>query len=94
LSGVLFDVGFTLARRFLAGENVTQAHRGAICIRWRNEPGLPAVTVTVVHWGFAVLGGVLFGVLRVTAEWKLVVLGVTLVPQLAWLGSWLAYATA
>src|SRR5271156_4824343 len=28
LSGVLFDVGFTLPRRLLAGESVTQPHRG------------------------------------------------------------------
>ena len=28
LTGVLYDVAFTLVRRLLRGENVTQAHRG------------------------------------------------------------------
>ena len=60
LAGVLFDVAFTLLRRFLAGESLAQAHRGHL-YQLAHRSGMPAVRVTLVHWGFAVWGG---GVLR------------------------------
>ncbi len=85
LSGVLFDVGFTLVRRFLAGEPVTQPHRGHL-YQVAQRSGVPAVTVTLIHWGFAVFGGcccLLF--LQVPAEARLTVLLMTVTPQLAWL---------
>lgn len=86
LSGVLFDVAFTLARRGLAGERVTQAHRGHL-YQVAQRSGVPAVVVTLIHWGFAVFGGVCcFVFLRVAGGWKLVVLAMTVPPQLAWLG--------
>src|ERR1019366_5580448 len=56
LSGVLFDVAFTLARRGLEGERVTQAHRGHL-YQVAQRSGVPAVAVTLIHWGFAVFGG-------------------------------------
>jgi UDP-GlcNAc:undecaprenyl-phosphate GlcNAc-1-phosphate transferase len=92
LSGVLFDVGFTLARRALAGERLTQPHRGHL-YQVAQRSGVPATVVTLVHWSFALYGGmccVLF--LQVTGEWKLVVLAMTIPPQLVWLGFvlWLA----
>jgi UDP-GlcNAc:undecaprenyl-phosphate GlcNAc-1-phosphate transferase len=92
LSGVLFDVAFTLLRRLLAGENVTRAHRGHL-YQVAQRSGVPAVTVTLIHWGFAVFGG-LCGVvfLLVTGEWKLVALAMTVPPQLAWLGFVVWYA--
>jgi UDP-GlcNAc:undecaprenyl-phosphate/decaprenyl-phosphate GlcNAc-1-phosphate transferase len=85
LSGVLFDVAFTLLRRLLAGENVTQAHRGHL-YQVAQRSGVPAVTVTLIHWGFAVFGG-LCGVvfLHVSGGWKLIALSMTVPPQLAWL---------
>lgn len=92
LSGVLFDVAFTLTRRGLAGERVTQAHRGHL-YQVAQRSGVPAVTVTLIHWGFAVFGGVCcLAFLHVSGGWKLVVLAMTLPPQLAWLGFviWLA----
>ena len=85
LSGVLFDVGFTLARRGLAGERVTRPHRGHV-YQVAQRSGVPAVTVTLIHWGFAVYGGlccVMF--LTVAGNWKLVALFLTLPPQLIWL---------
>jgi UDP-GlcNAc:undecaprenyl-phosphate GlcNAc-1-phosphate transferase len=92
LSGVLFDVAFTLVRRFLQGEPVTQPHRGHL-YQVAQRSGVPAVTVTLIHWGFAVFGGcccLLF--LEVPATWRLAVLLMTVPPQLAWLGLviWLA----
>ncbi len=56
LSGVLFDVAFTLARRAAAGENLAAAHRGHL-YQVAQRAGMPAVCVTLVHWGFAALGG-------------------------------------
>ena len=55
LAGVLFDVGFTLARRLLAGDDVTQPHRGHL-YQLAHRSGVPAVTVTLVQWGFVLWG--------------------------------------
>jgi len=56
LSGVLYDVAFTLARRALAGERVTKPHRGHL-YQVATRAGVPAAAVAAIHWGFAVLGG-------------------------------------
>ena len=56
LSGVLFDVAFTLIRRGLAGERLTAAHRGHL-YQLAQRSGVPAARVTAIHWGFAILGG-------------------------------------
>jgi UDP-GlcNAc:undecaprenyl-phosphate GlcNAc-1-phosphate transferase len=85
LSGVLFDVGFTLVRRSLAGEPLTQPHRGHL-YQVAQRSGVPAVTVTLIHWGFAVYGGLCcMAFLQVAGDWKLVVVCATIPPQLAWL---------
>ncbi|MBV9735008.1 MAG: undecaprenyl/decaprenyl-phosphate alpha-N-acetylglucosaminyl 1-phosphate transferase, partial [Acidisphaera sp.] len=86
LSGVLFDVAFTLARRWLGGEPVTQPHRGHL-YQVAQRSGVDARVVTLIHWGFALFGGVccLFFV-RVAGEAKLIVLALPLAPQLAWVG--------
>ncbi len=56
LSGVLFDVAFTLCRRVLAGKSLTRAHRGHL-FQVAQRAGMDARAVTLVHWGFAVFGG-------------------------------------
>lgn len=56
LSGVLFDVAYTLLRRALGGERLTQAHRGHL-YQVAARSGMPAWAVTLVHWGFAAWGG-------------------------------------
>jgi UDP-GlcNAc:undecaprenyl-phosphate GlcNAc-1-phosphate transferase len=92
LSGVLFDVGFTLVRRGLMGERVTQPHRGHL-YQVAQRSGVPAVTVTLIHWGFALFGGLCCCVfLAVSGNWKLAALGMTVPPQLAWLGFVVWYA--
>lgn len=57
LSGVLYDVAFTLVRRTLARENIARAHNGhlyqVVC-----RAGMPASHVAIIHWLFAILGGV------------------------------------
>jgi UDP-GlcNAc:undecaprenyl-phosphate GlcNAc-1-phosphate transferase len=86
LGGVLFDVAFTLARRALAGERLTQAHRGHL-YQVAQRSGVDARAVAVVHWGFAAAGGVvciLF--VRASPGQKVVLPLLLLVPQLSWLG--------
>src|ERR1700722_14280189 len=85
LSGVLYDVCLTLIRRALAGENITQPHRGHL-YQIAHRSGVRAVIVSLVHWGFALLGGlccVLF--LCLTAEWKPLALALAVAPQLLWM---------
>jgi UDP-GlcNAc:undecaprenyl-phosphate GlcNAc-1-phosphate transferase len=84
LSGVLFDVAFTLARRALAGERVTEAHRGHL-YQVAQRAGMPAVRVALVHWGFAVIGG-LCSLLFIASPsaWKPYVPLLTVVPQAVW----------
>ncbi len=56
LSGVLYDVAFTLIRRLLAGENIARAHNGHL-YQVARRAGMDARAVALLHWGFAVLGG-------------------------------------
>jgi UDP-GlcNAc:undecaprenyl-phosphate GlcNAc-1-phosphate transferase len=84
LSGVLFDVAFTLVRRAVAGERLTSPHRGHL-YQVAQRAGVPATAVTMVHWGFAAFGGVC-ALLFVAApsEAKPFIPLLTLVPQLFW----------
>ena len=85
LCGVLFDVAFTLFRRFLAGERLTEAHRSHL-YQLAHRSGMPALRVTLVHWGFVAWGGLCCALfLLVTPIWKPLCLLLVLPPQLAWL---------
>ena len=84
LSGVLFDVAFTLGRRTVAGARITEAHRGHL-YQVAQRSGVPATWVAVTHWGFAVVGGVCSLVfIAAPTAWKPYVPFLTLVPQAAW----------
>jgi UDP-GlcNAc:undecaprenyl-phosphate GlcNAc-1-phosphate transferase len=84
LSGVLFDVGFTLVRRMVAGEALTEPHRGHL-YQVAQRSGVPAVAVTLVHWGFASYGGLLcLAFIAVPSEVKPQLLPLVLLPQAAW----------
>ena len=86
LSGVLFDVAFTLLRRFLAGERLAEAHRGHL-YQLAHRSGVPAVRVTLVHWGFAGWGGLCCALFLVAAPaWKPACVLLVLPPQVLWLG--------
>jgi UDP-GlcNAc:undecaprenyl-phosphate GlcNAc-1-phosphate transferase len=92
LSGVLYDVAFTLLRRLLSGQRITAPHRSHL-YQVAQRAGLDARLVTLVHWGFAVIGGL-------TALWfidagprlKPVVLLVPVLPQFGWTGYVIARA--
>ena len=86
LFGVLYDVAFTLARRLLAGERVTQAHRSHL-YQVVNRAGLAATPITLVHWAFVLWGGAccwLF--LGATGIAKAATPLLVVPPQLAWTG--------
>jgi UDP-GlcNAc:undecaprenyl-phosphate GlcNAc-1-phosphate transferase len=84
LSGVLFDVAFTLVRRSLAGEAVTRPHRGHL-YQVVQRSGLSPVAVTLVHWGFAIVGGAAcLWFVEAPSVYKPEIPFITLLPQLAW----------
>jgi UDP-GlcNAc:undecaprenyl-phosphate GlcNAc-1-phosphate transferase len=84
LSGVLFDVAFTLIRRALAGARLTEAHRGHL-YQVAQRSGVPATWVTLTHWGFAVVGGACsLAFIAAPTGWKPYVPFLTLLPQAAW----------
>jgi len=84
LSGVLYDVAFTVVRRALAGQRVTEAHRGHL-YQVAQRAGLDARVVAAVHWGFAALGG-LCALAFVAAPPLLrpIAPSLVLLPQLVW----------
>jgi UDP-N-acetylmuramyl pentapeptide phosphotransferase/UDP-N-acetylglucosamine-1-phosphate transferase len=84
LSGVLVDVAFTLVRRALAGERLTEPHRGHL-YQVAQRSGVPAVVVALTHWGFAAWGGACCLVfIAVPTVWKPYVPLLTLLPQVGW----------
>ena len=92
LFGVLFDVAFTLLRRLLAGDRITQAHRSHL-YQVAHRAGVPATAVTFVHWGFAAWGALCCAVfLRATGLAKPLAVLLVLPPQLIWIGVVIARA--
>ncbi len=84
LSGVLYDVAFTLIRRILARQNIAQAHHGHL-YQVARRTGLDARLVALIHWGFATIGGLAaIAFLEAGASLKLAVAVLPLVIQLAW----------
>ncbi|MDD2794559.1 glycosyltransferase family 4 protein [Acidocella sp.] len=84
LSGVLYDVSFTLIRRLLAGENIARAHNGHLYQVVRRA-GMDARMVAMLHWGFTVLGGVCALVfLSLPPAWKPPLLLLPLAVQIGW----------
>ena len=84
LSGVLYDVTFTLIRRTLARENIARAHNGHLYQVVRRS-GLDARWVALIHWGFAVIGGLTAIAFLNTTAWERIAIGLApLAVQLAW----------
>jgi len=85
LSGVLFDVAFTLIRRALAGERLTEPHRGHL-YQVAQRSGVSAAAITLVHWAFAGYGGICALAFLAAPSWaKPLVPLLTLPPQLGWM---------
>jgi UDP-GlcNAc:undecaprenyl-phosphate GlcNAc-1-phosphate transferase len=82
----IFDVAFTLVRRALAGERLTEAHRGHL-YQVAQRSGMDARWVAAVHWGFATLGGLdCLAFVQAPSSLKPVLPLLLLGPQLGWLG--------
>ena len=91
LFAILFDVAFTLLRRLIAGEPITQAHRGHL-YQVAHRCGMPAWAVTCVYWALAAWGGLCgmwFAGRPQSWPW---LLACTMAPSLAWLCSVAAWA--
>ena len=84
LFGVLWDVGFTLVRRALMRERVTEAHRGHL-YQVAARAGVPAAGVALVHWGFVLWGGGCVAVfLGASGLWRAGAPLLVVAPQLVW----------
>ncbi len=84
LFAILFDVAFTLLRRGLAGERITEAHRGHL-YQIAHRCGVPAWAVTLIYWAMAVWGGVCgiwFATVPQAWPW---LLACTVAPSAMWL---------
>jgi UDP-GlcNAc:undecaprenyl-phosphate GlcNAc-1-phosphate transferase len=85
LFGVFFDVVFTLVRRAIAGDRITEAHRSHL-YQVAHRAGMPAWQITQVHWGMVIWGGLTcIGFEAASGPAKSVIPFAALVPQLAWL---------
>ncbi|GAA4504437.1 glycosyltransferase family 4 protein [Gluconacetobacter tumulicola] len=83
LGGLIYDVLYTLVRRWRNGARLMEGHREHLYQR-AAQSGLSPVAVTLVHWSFVLWGGmaayaVLHGIMGVAAG-----LMAVLLPQLLW----------
>jgi UDP-GlcNAc:undecaprenyl-phosphate/decaprenyl-phosphate GlcNAc-1-phosphate transferase len=84
LSGVLYDVAFTLVRRAIAGEDITRPHRGHL-YQVAQRAGMDPRRVAAMHWGFAVIGGIVAEIfVHAPPPIKPLLPPLLLLPQLAW----------
>ena len=85
LAGILYDVGFTLCRRALAGERLSEAHRGHLYqVAFRT--GVPAPMVALLHWGFVLWGGGVSVFLEYAPGHAASAITLAILPQLLWTG--------
>ena len=92
LFGVLYDVAFTLLRRLLAGDALTQAHRSHL-YQLAHRAGMNPVAITLVHWGFVLWGALCCAVfLHASGLAKPLALLLAFVPQALWTGKVLGLA--
>ena len=86
LSGILFDVTFTLIRRSIAGDRITQAHRSHL-YQIAHRSGMDPRWIALLHWGFVALGGlVAMAFVESPASVKPALPLLLLLPQMVWLG--------
>ncbi len=85
LFGLLFDAGFTLARRAVMREKLAEGHRTHL-YQLAQRSGMPTRAVAATHWGFAVLhAGLALAFLAMNPSAKPLVVLPALAVQLAWL---------
>ena len=86
LFGLLWDAGFTLARRLAMGEPASQPHRTHL-YQLAQRAGMPVPAVAATHWGFALFHAGLAGLfLHLEPGLKPLVVLPALAVQLGWTG--------
>jgi len=86
LTGALYDVAFTLVRRLLRGENITQAHRGHL-FQVAHRAGMAPWFITLIYWGFTLFGAcAAWCFLAVPSFYKPLIVPVPLIPPVIWTG--------
>ncbi len=84
LFGLLFDACFTLARRALMRERISQPHRTHL-YQLAHRSGLHPRGVAMAHWGFALFQADLAAIfLKLPPSWKPFIVLPALAVQLAW----------
>jgi UDP-GlcNAc:undecaprenyl-phosphate GlcNAc-1-phosphate transferase len=84
LTGALYDVGFTLVRRLLRGENITRAHRGHL-FQVAQRAGMDPRLITLIYWGFTLFGAAAaWCFLAAPSLYKPVIVLVPLAPPMIW----------
>ncbi|WP_137181126.1 glycosyltransferase family 4 protein [Roseomonas sp. AR75] len=85
--GLLFDAGFTLARRALMGARLTEGHRTHL-YQLAQRSGMGVRAVAAMHWGFAAFNALMVvAFLTIPSPYK----AVAGLPALALQIAWLAY---
>ena len=83
LFGLLWDVVFTLVRRWRAGDRLTQAHRSHL-YQVMHRAGWDARGVTLVHWAFTLWGGLCCLLFVSAGAWKPLAVLLVVPPQVLW----------
>ena len=84
LSGVIFDVIFTLLRRARAGDRLTEAHRSHL-YQVAQRAGMDAKVIAAIHWIFTLYGGMGCLIFISAAPiWKPLLLMLPVPVQVAW----------
>jgi UDP-GlcNAc:undecaprenyl-phosphate GlcNAc-1-phosphate transferase len=85
LFGVYFDVVFTLLRRAVSGDRITEAHRSHL-YQIAHRSGMHPAMVTLVHWGMVAWGGLCCVAFHISSGGFKPLIPITvLLPQLIWL---------
>ena len=83
LAGILYDVAFTLCRRMLGGERLSEAHRGHLYqVAFRS--GVAAWLIALVHWIFVLWGAVLMLMVERNSNLLVPVIAAAALPQIVW----------
>ena len=84
LAPLLLDASFTLVRRAIAGDKLTEAHRGHL-YQLAHRAGFPAPAITFMYWGMTAWCGVCaLAAAQAGAVWRWPILLATIIPFPVW----------
>ncbi|ACI50046.1 glycosyl transferase family 4 [Gluconacetobacter diazotrophicus PA1 5] len=85
MAGLLYDVGYTLLRRWRNGARLVESHREHL-YQLATQAGMSPVVVTLVQWAFVLWGGVAALLMQQGRTGPAGALVLVLLPQLGWTG--------